>query len=491
MIMVEEKMPLLSIIIPTYNCEKYVEECLNSVLNQLPDDYEMVVVDDGSQDATTEILKKYEGKADNLRIFYKEHKGASGARNKGLNEARGEYIAFLDCDDCMRDQFLTRSRQLLEERAGLYIFGIEKVSLYGSSELWTVQDRRFSCVYEFADEYVRYRQLLVYSICNKFYMRSVIEENELRFDESVNYGEDRMFNYSYLVLLGGQDHDSMVITSSMIMLKFIHRSLRSMSTKHIPNYFRQVMGLHEAKMKCFLELSHGTTDEERWDFEAYDICRSIEKTIERFEKHPEEKEENLPRINQLVFGGPYNMDAPVDVLVVLGSTNCGYKVEAALEIGKKNPGVRYIVSGANIHKNGDCTEAQFMYNFLKDNGVDESSIYLENRARYTKQNLEFASGIIRELQTAGELPGGEQHDGGDPDRKLRVGMVTGGFHIPRSRLIAEHMPALDGLEVKWFPAYGAATHINSWFEKPQGRAIVLDELRKTLNLMPQVTREEK
>ncbi len=485
--MEEKKTPLLSIIIPTYNCEAYVEECLESVLKQLPEDAEMVVVDDGSEDGTVQILKKYEGTRDNLHIFYNEHKGAAGARNTGLNMARGEYVSFLDCDDCMRDQFLQKSRELLMEKADLYIFGIEKVSLSGESELWTVQDRKYSDVFEFADEYVRYRQLLVYSICNKFYRRSIIDEAELRFDSSVNYGEDRLFNYGYLTNLGQQEEKRNVITSKLIMLRFIHRSFRSLSTKHVPNYFRQVMELHEAKMGCFLTLSHNTTDEERWDFEAYDICRAIEKTIERFGKHPEEKEENLPRINQLAFGGPYDMDAPVDVLVILGSNNCGYKVDTAIEIGKKNPQVKYIVSGANIHKCGDKTEAKFMHDYLVEHGVEEASIYLENRARYTKQNLEFASGIINELLADGKLTAGS--DDQKEDKKLSVGMVTGGFHIPRSRLIAEHMSALDDFDVKWFPAYGPSTNISNWFEKPAGRAVVLDELRKTLNLMPQITRE--
>lgn len=485
----ENKMPLLSVIVPAYNCEEYIEECLDSVLGQLPEDYELIVVDDGSDDTTADILKKYDGTRDNVRIFYNEHRGASGARNRGIKSAKGEYIAFLDCDDCMRDQFLIKSRDLLEERAGLYIFGIEKISHSGDSELWTVQDRKFDSVSDFADEYIRSRQLLVYSICNKFYRRSVIEESELLFDETVTYGEDRLFNYSYLTLLGQEEKVLPVITSSIIMLKYIRRSMGAITARHVPNFFRQVMELHEAKMHCFLELSHGTTDEERWDFEAYDICRAIDKTIERFERHPEEKEENLPRINKLAFGGPYDINAPVDVIIILGSNNCGYKVDAALDIGSRNPGVKYIVSGANIHKSGECTEAKFMHDYLRDHGVDESSIYLENRAKYTKQNFEFSSGIIRELQMNGELPGKEKPESTQEDRKLRVGMVTGGFHIPRSRLIAEHMQALKEWDVKWFPAYGPSTNINSWFEKPNGRAIVLDELRKTLNLMPQIQEE--
>ena len=89
-----------------------------------------------------------------------------------------------------------------------------------------------------------------------------------------------------------------------------------------------------------------------------------------------------------------------------------------------------------------------------------------------KQNLEFSSLIIRRLQEDGKLPGRE---GG----RLRVGFLTGGFHIPRASLIAEEITAEDDWEIRWFPAYGTHTRPESWFENPTGRDIILAELRKT------------
>ena len=78
-----------------------------------------------------------------------------------------------------------------------------------------------------------------------------------------------------------------------------------MSSRHIPGYFDNIMMLHRAKMDCFLSLSKGTTAEEKRSFKAYDVSREIELTIGRFMDHPEEIEENLPKINQYIFGGPY------------------------------------------------------------------------------------------------------------------------------------------------------------------------------------------
>ena len=289
--------PLLSIIIPTYNCEEFVQEGIDSILQQLPGDYELIIVDDGSSDGTVQKLKAYEGIRSNLRVFYGAHKGVSAARNTGLDMATGVFVAFMDCDDCIRENFFAESRSLLEADADLYIFGIERVHLLGNSEFRTVRDHRYETVSGFADEYIRTRRLLVYSNCNKFYRRSILEEHQLRFREDIAFGEDRLLNYNYLLYCGR------ITTSSLIMLRYIQRDKQSMSSRYVPDYFDQVMMLHDEKMKCFLSLSKGTDHEERMDFIAYDLSTEIKRTIERFEEHPEEKAENLPKINEIVLQG--------------------------------------------------------------------------------------------------------------------------------------------------------------------------------------------
>ena len=288
------KTPLLSIIIPTYNCEAYLSECLDSVLSQLPKDCELIVVDDGSEDGTKKLLASREGIQPNLHILYNRHCGASGARNAGLNAAKGEYVAFVDCDDCLKEGFLEQSLTLTAGRADLYIFGIERILLDGTKLPQLVEDNEYPDVSAFADDYIRKRRLLIYSNCNKFYRRSVIEKQNLRFDEQTAFGEDRLFNFHFL------DGCGAVVTSSLIMLNYLQRSLNSMSSRYIPGYFDLVMGLHQAKMDCFFRLSAGTTAEERRAFENYDISREIEKTIARFSEHPEEGAENLAAIRRFL-----------------------------------------------------------------------------------------------------------------------------------------------------------------------------------------------
>ena len=455
----------LSVIIPAFNCREYLDEGLQSILCQLPSDCELIVVDDGSDDGTKELLAGYEGAQDNVHVLYREHGGASAARNAGLDAAAGEYVTFMDCDDCMRDGFLRDSLPLLEEGTDLYIFGIERVLLSGMRELWTVRDKVYPDVSAFADEYIRIRQLMVYSNCNKFYRRSVIEEQYLRFDEGMSFGEDRMFNFRFLSCCRGR-----ILTSALIMFHYIQRSVGSMSSKHIPGYFSCVSRLHEAKMDCILPLSTGTTEEEKLDFIAYDVSREIERTLARFEEHPEEKEENLPAINRIVFGGSDDSDEPLDIIVVLGSRLCEYKIRHAWEIGQRHPGVLYIVSGGNPSAYDGMTEAEFMSSWLMEHGVSLSDICLENRSTFTGQNLEFSVSIIRALraETGKALSG--------------IGILTGGFHIPRTKLLAAQVTALAGEDLHWLAAYGPHTHPENWFNDRTGRDIILHELRKTVRL---------
>lgn len=457
---------ILSIIIPAYNCEPYINECLNSILDYNPKGVEIVVVDDGSTDGTKSILSGYENIYDNLKILYCSHKGSSAARNIGLDNCSGEFVAFLDCDDTIRAGFIKEGIEQISKNADLYIFGIERLYLSGEKELWNVSDREYANVSDFADEYIRARKLLIYSNCNKFYRRKIIEENNLRFDETLLYGADRLFNYNYLPFAGS------VITSSLIMLSYRQRNGSSQSPAHVPEFFKNVVDLHRAKINCFCSLSNGTTTDEQIDFIAYDLSREVERAINRFDAHPEEKEENLPYINRLVFGSIPDLNKPIDILLVLGSNNCEYRVQRALEVGKTNPGIRYIVSGGNPHISGIGTEAEFMADYLKKNNVPVTDYILENRARNSFENLSFSSSIVDSIE----------HERPEGSPKLRIGIITGGFHIPRTRMALESVNGFPNAEVVFIPAYGPNTAPDNWFANPTGRAVVLSEIRKLATL---------
>lgn len=109
----QESIPLISVIMPAYNAEAYIEQAVASVFSQeVP--LELLVIDDRSTDSTVEILKAYEGREDFRLISGSKKLGAAGARNLGIQEARGEYIAFLDADDWWEDGKLAAQLEILQ-----------------------------------------------------------------------------------------------------------------------------------------------------------------------------------------------------------------------------------------------------------------------------------------------------------------------------------------------------------------------------------------
>ena len=108
--------PLISVVIPAYNAEQFLDETLESVLSQTYENWECIIVNDGSTDNTESIAKKWCEKDARFRYFYKENSGASDTRNLGIKKARGEYIAFLDADDLYMPNFLDVCLENLVEK---------------------------------------------------------------------------------------------------------------------------------------------------------------------------------------------------------------------------------------------------------------------------------------------------------------------------------------------------------------------------------------
>ncbi|MDU4937967.1 MAG: glycosyltransferase family 2 protein [Clostridium sp.] len=106
---------LISIIIPVYNVRNYIEKCLYSVINQTYSNIEIIIVDDGSTDGSSEVCDEIASKDNRIKVIHKENGGLSDARNKGIENANGEYILFLDSDDWVKKSWCERMYELLKE----------------------------------------------------------------------------------------------------------------------------------------------------------------------------------------------------------------------------------------------------------------------------------------------------------------------------------------------------------------------------------------
>ena len=103
-------MDLITVIIPVYNVEKYLKECLESIINQTYKNLEIILIDDGSTDASGEICDEYSKRDNRIRVVHKANGGLSSARNLGLDIANGEYVTFIDSDDYIDLEFMKTRR---------------------------------------------------------------------------------------------------------------------------------------------------------------------------------------------------------------------------------------------------------------------------------------------------------------------------------------------------------------------------------------------
>ena len=113
----------ISVIVPVYNTEKYIKKCLDSLINQTMKNIEIIVVNDGSNDHSEEIIKDYENKYPEMVKYYKkENGGLSSARNYGLEKAKGEYIAFVDSDDYIDKELFSKLDEYIDKNIDLIKF---------------------------------------------------------------------------------------------------------------------------------------------------------------------------------------------------------------------------------------------------------------------------------------------------------------------------------------------------------------------------------
>lgn len=189
-------MPQISVIVPIYNCEIHLSQCIDSILSQTFTDFDLSLINDGSKDYSGTICDEYAAKDSRVRVFHKENGGVSSARNVGLNNAKGDYVMFVDSDDILPENAI----ELL----------INNLS-YADLIIGGYKDQNGNL---FAIDY--YKSLILQDEFNKFLSKSIdtaflrapwaklfkneiLQKKKLRFDENLVFGEDHVFNISYLM----------------------------------------------------------------------------------------------------------------------------------------------------------------------------------------------------------------------------------------------------------------------------------------------------
>lgn len=184
--------PLISVIVPVYNAESTLSECVGSILGQKYKDFELILVDDGSKDSSPRICDEYAMEDNRVKVFHKPNGGVSSARNVGISKARGEWLTFIDADDYITDGYFDG---VVGQNEDVLIKGYQKFDYSGIVAGKEAEDLLgISAFSDFLSQYVT--DSLLRGPVFKFYKRSLI--GDLRFLTDMKIGEDAWFVFNYL-----------------------------------------------------------------------------------------------------------------------------------------------------------------------------------------------------------------------------------------------------------------------------------------------------
>ena len=182
-------MPKISIIVPVYKAENYLRRCVDSILNQTFTDFELILVDDGSPDRSGEICDEYEQKDSRIRVFHKDNGGVSSARNLGLDNVQGEYVTFVDADDWIDADNLSKcSSVITNNMLDLLQYSFKRIDNKGR----IMQVKKISSDVLDLKHYLK-KENFNMCVWGNFIKTSIIQLNNIRFEESIKLAEDQIF----------------------------------------------------------------------------------------------------------------------------------------------------------------------------------------------------------------------------------------------------------------------------------------------------------
>lgn len=212
--------PKISVIVPVYKVEQYLSLCIESILSQSFVNFELLLIDDGSPDNCGKICDDYALKDNRIRVFHQKNKGVSQARNLGLDEAQGDWIAFVDSDDRLHN----KAFQILVSHASddidivKYSHATERV--FNSSFIESQYIPETCSLKESIDKNIRFA-----FVWECLFKREIVDKYNLRFSEEIKYGEDQEFCCKFMM------HANTVQVYNIPLYCYVLRSDSAMGTR--------------------------------------------------------------------------------------------------------------------------------------------------------------------------------------------------------------------------------------------------------------------
>lgn len=290
----------ISVIVPIYNSEKYLDNCISSVLNQSYENFELILVNDGSTDKSLLICEKYRAMDYRIKVLDKENGGVSSARNLGIRKASGDYILFLDSDDWYDELFIESfilylNKEFVDEKM-LLVGGFKIVEKNKTTEIRYGENKEI----EFDNIFEICNKPLLASPFNKLYSKKIIIENNLKFDLSTSFGEDFIFNLNYIKYI-----DKLYVLNSCYC-NYRRFNEDTLSNKYIPDLFEKNIKIY----RLFKEVLISKNVFNQFNRETFYIAylgllnKSIANVCSR--KYPEKLFVKIKKIKKILNSDDFN-----------------------------------------------------------------------------------------------------------------------------------------------------------------------------------------
>ena len=235
----------LSIVVPVYNAERYLEDCILSILNQSYKNIEIILINDGSTDNSENICSGLVKKYKNVKLISTENKGVSHARNIGMKNATGKYLAFVDSDDKVEKNIYVNMIKDMKINS-MPIIGYKYVD-EDNKILGEKKPYDFDGIFKKQDFFIFCENFIMNSPVNKIFYLDIIKSHGLKFDEKLSLGEDLIFILSYIKYI-----DLFTIINET-PYRYLTSNIDSLSQKYRPDLLNIQIKIIESTYKTFID----------------------------------------------------------------------------------------------------------------------------------------------------------------------------------------------------------------------------------------------
>lgn len=238
---------LISVIVPIYNVEKQLKRCINSIINQTYKNIQILLIDDGSKDSSGKICDDFSKYDTRIIVLHQDNTGVSATRNKGIELAEGRYICFIDSDDYIEKNYIEELHQLMkDEKIDLGICDLN-YKYTNKEDCWSTVGKKTINLKNVSEEIFLElnEKYLLYGPYNKIFKSSIIKKQKIRFIKEMSYGEDLIFNLSYL------QYVKMIKTTNQTRYNYIADIDNSLANKYRADRFKTGKIIFEELYKFF------------------------------------------------------------------------------------------------------------------------------------------------------------------------------------------------------------------------------------------------